>query len=59
MALLLFMLVVRAFTFFLQPLLSLFSRKHEFEADAYAAQHADPPSSRRRWSSSTRTTPPP
>ena len=28
------------FTFFLQPLLSLFSRKHEFEADRYAAQHA-------------------
>jgi STE24 endopeptidase len=29
-----------AFTFFLQPLASLYSRRHEFEADAYAAAHA-------------------
>ena len=29
------------FTFFLQPLLSLFSRKNEYEADRYAAQYAD------------------
>ena len=28
------------FTFFLQPLASLYSRRHEFEADAYAAQNA-------------------
>jgi STE24 endopeptidase len=40
-ALLLFMLTVPVFTFFLQPISSLYSRRHEFEADAYAAQHAD------------------
>ena len=40
-ALLLFVLVTPAFTFFLQPLTSLHSRKHEFEADAYAASHAN------------------
>lgn len=28
------------FTFLLQPLVSLYSRKHEFEADAYAARNA-------------------
>ena len=39
-ALLLFMLVSSAFTFFLEPLQALRSRKHEFEADAYATQHA-------------------
>ena len=38
--LLLFVLVLPVFTFFLQPLTSLYSRKHEFEADAYAAAHA-------------------
>ena len=38
MALLLFVLVLPVFTFILHPLLSLFSRKNEFEADAYAAQ---------------------
>jgi len=42
MALLLFFLVVPVFTFFLQPLTSLYSRRHEFEADAYAASHASP-----------------
>ena len=40
-ALLLFMLVVPEFTFFVQPLLSLFSRKNEYEADRYAAENAD------------------
>jgi len=40
MALVLFFLVVPVFTFFMQPLTSLYSRKHEFEADAYAAVHA-------------------
>ncbi len=40
MGLLLFVLVVPVFTFFLQPLTSLYSRRHEFEADAYAAAHA-------------------
>jgi STE24 endopeptidase len=39
-ALLLFMLIASTFGFFLSPLSSLFSRKHEFEADAYATQHA-------------------
>ena len=40
-ALLLFVLATPAFTFFLQPLTSLYSRRHEFEADAYAVRHAD------------------
>jgi STE24 endopeptidase len=40
MALVLFFLTVPVFTFFLQPLTSLYSRTHEFEADAYAASHA-------------------
>lgn len=42
MALVLFSLVVPVFAFPLQPLASLYSRRHEFEADAYAAHHADP-----------------
>lgn len=40
MALLLFFLIMPVFTFLMHPLSSLYSRKHEFEADAYAAQHA-------------------
>jgi len=40
MGLLLFVLVMPVFTFFLQPLTSLYSRRHEFEADSYAAAHA-------------------
>jgi len=40
MALLLFMLVLPVFTFLFGPLTSLSSRKHEFEADAFAAQHS-------------------
>jgi STE24 endopeptidase len=40
-ALALFLLVVPEFTFFVQPLLSLFSRKNEYEADRYAAANAD------------------
>jgi STE24 endopeptidase len=40
-ALLLFMLVMPEFTFFVQPLMSLFSRNNEYEADVYAAQNAD------------------
>jgi STE24 endopeptidase len=39
-ALLLFVLAMPVFTFFLQPVTSLVSRRHEFEADAYAASHA-------------------
>ena len=40
MALLLFFIVVPQFTFLLSPLSSYYSRKHEFEADHYATQHA-------------------
>ncbi|TNC76450.1 M48 family metallopeptidase [Janthinobacterium lividum] len=39
LALLLFMLALPVFTFLLGPLTSLSSRKHEFEADAFAATH--------------------
>jgi len=39
-ALLLFIFVMPAFGFFATPLSSLWSRRHEFEADAFAAQHA-------------------
>ena len=39
-ALLLFMLAVPAFTFFITPLSSLWSRHHEFAADTFASQHA-------------------
>jgi STE24 endopeptidase len=39
-ALLLFFLAVPAFTYFLTPLAALWSRRHEFEADAFATQHA-------------------
>lgn len=41
MALLLFTLVTPAFTFLLSPLMSMFSRKNEFEADEYAAQQSE------------------
>ena len=40
MALLLFMLALPVFTFFLAPLMSISSRKHEFEADAFAAEYS-------------------
>lgn len=40
LALVLFFLVMPVFTFPLSPLMSQLSRRHEFEADAYAAQHA-------------------
>ena len=36
LALLLFVMAAPLFSFFISPLLALFSRKHEFEADAYA-----------------------
>ena len=39
-ALVLFMLALPVFTFLAAPLLSLYSRRHEFEADAYAAKNA-------------------
>lgn len=41
MALLLFLLVVPVFTFFLHPLLTRRMRRHEFEADDFAAQQSD------------------
>jgi STE24 endopeptidase len=41
LALILFFLVIPVFTFPLRPVMSLLSRRHEFEADAYAARHAD------------------
>jgi STE24 endopeptidase len=40
-ALALFLLAVPEFTFFLHPLTSRYSRRREFEADAYARRHAD------------------
>jgi STE24 endopeptidase len=40
-ALALFVLVVPTFTFALAPLSSWWSRRHEYEADRYAAQHTD------------------
>lgn len=40
-ALLLFLLAVPPFALFLTPLTSIWSRRHEFEADAFAARTAD------------------
>jgi STE24 endopeptidase len=40
LALLLFLLVVPVFSYFAQPLLAQLSRKHEFQADAYARAQA-------------------
>lgn len=42
LALILFVLVLPVFTFLFSPLSSITSRKHEFEADAFAARHTDP-----------------
>jgi STE24 endopeptidase len=39
-ALIVFFLALPVFTFVLGPVASLYSRRHEFEADAFAAQHA-------------------
>lgn len=41
MALMLFMMTLPVFTFFLSPLMAKLSRKHEFEADAYAVRQAN------------------
>jgi STE24 endopeptidase len=41
LALLLFLLAVPVFSFFISPLLALLSRKHEFEADAFAAMQTN------------------
>jgi STE24 endopeptidase len=40
LALLLFMLALPPFAFFIAPLMAHFSRRHEFEADAYACAQA-------------------
>ena len=40
-ALLLFFMVLPVFSFLLSPVMSAYSRKHEFEADAYASQQTD------------------
>ncbi len=40
-ALILFLLAGPVFTFFLSPLMAWGSRKHEFEADSFAAEQAD------------------
>jgi STE24 endopeptidase len=40
LALLLFMMAIPVFTVFISPLMAQISRKHEFEADAYAIQQA-------------------
>ena len=41
LALLLFFMVLPVFSFLLSPIMSAYSRKHEFEADAYAAGQTD------------------
>jgi STE24 endopeptidase len=41
-ALELFLLVLPVFTFLLEPVTAAYSRRHEFEADAFATQHASP-----------------
>jgi STE24 endopeptidase len=42
LALLLFFMVLPVFSFLLSPIMSALSRKHEFEADAYAAEQTAP-----------------
>ena len=41
MALILFLMVSPVFMFLLRPIMASYSRKNEFEADNYAAKHAD------------------
>lgn len=41
MALILFLLVSPVFLFVLRPIMASYSRKNEFEADAYAAEHSN------------------
>jgi len=40
-ALILFMMIMPAFTYFISPLFSALSRKHEFEADEFAHSNSD------------------
>ena len=42
LALLLFMLILPVFTVFISPLMASFSRRHEFEADDFAAEQTNP-----------------
>ena len=42
LALALFMFVLPVFTVFISPLMARFSRRHEFEADDFAAEQTDP-----------------
>lgn len=42
LALLLFMFVLPVFTVFISPLAAMLSRRHEFEADDFAAEQTDP-----------------
>jgi len=37
----LFMIAMPAFTWLTSPLLAAWSRRHEYEADAFAARHSD------------------
>ena len=41
LALLLFLLVVPVYSYFVSPLMASWSRRHEFQADAYACRQAD------------------
>ena len=41
LALLLFLMVIPLLSYFLSPLMAQLSRRHEFEADAYASAHTD------------------
>ena len=41
MALILFVLILPTFSFFLQPITAFFMRKHEFQADTFAASNSD------------------
>ena len=43
LALILFFLVLPVFSFFFTPLSNVLSRKHEFQADAFAAKQASAP----------------
>lgn len=40
-ALVLFLTASASFSFWIQPMMAAYSRKHEFEADAFAAQHTE------------------
>jgi STE24 endopeptidase len=40
LALILFFMAAPVFAFLLQPLASLYARRHEYEADAFASKHA-------------------